>query len=237
VSVGPAAAIGFERHPSSTVIGAPITPAVCVFVRDSQGNGISGSIVALSLVGEGTLSGAAAVTSDSSGRATFAGLSVNLPGVKRLTASSGALSPVLSHTFTVNLSLVGHVSPVVPLTDSLGGAGSTSLVAPGGRTESSSSAGSARLGGFAPRLTPNPMRTSASLGFGLERPGTVQVRVFDLGGRLVRTLPVLTQASAGWNVVALDGRSDDGAPLSSGVYLYEVRAGEQRAIGRFVVIR
>jgi flagellar hook assembly protein FlgD len=98
-------------------------------------------------------------------------------------------------------------------------------------------AASPRFGGFAPRLTPNPMRTSASLGFGLERPATVQIRVFDLGGRLVRTLPILSQASAGWNVVALDGRADDGAPLKAGVYLYEVRAGEQRAVGRFVVIR
>jgi flagellar hook assembly protein FlgD len=65
----------------------------------------------------------------------------------------------------------------------------------------------------------------------------VRIRVFDLEGRLVRTLPNASGTTAGWNVVDLDGRADNGAPLRSGVYLYEVRAGEQRAVGRFVVMR
>ena len=54
---------------------------------------------------------------------------------------------------------------------------------------------------------------------------------------VVRTLRSGGPGNAGWNVVVLDGRTDDGAPLESGVYLYEIRAGEQRAVGRFVLIR
>ena len=38
-------------------------------------------------------------------------------------------------------------------------------------------------------------------------------------------------------MVRIDGRADDGAPLRAGVYLYEIRAGAQRAVGRFVVMR
>jgi PKD repeat protein len=89
--------------------------------------------------------------------------------------------------------------------------------------------------GFAPRLSPNPLRTDAQLAFELERPTPVRVRVFDLSGRLVRTLS--SGGSTGRNVMILDGRADNGAPLRSGVYLYEVRAGSHRAAGRFVVMR
>jgi hypothetical protein len=91
--------------------------------------------------------------------------------------------------------------------------------------------------GLAPAVAPNPVRTSARLAFKLERPTPVLIRVFDLGGRLVRTLPGGNGSSVGRNVVDLDGRADSGAPLPSGVYLYEIRAGGQRAVGRFVVMR
>jgi parallel beta-helix repeat protein len=96
---------------------------------------------------------------------------------------------------------------------------------------------SMRVHGLAPSVIPNPVRNTASLAFRLDRPTTVRIRVFDLVGRLVRTLPAATATNAGWNVVALDGRSDDGVPLRSGIYMYEIRTGEQRAVGRFVVMR
>ena len=48
---------------------------------------------------------------------------------------------------------------------------------------------------------------------------------------------LLIEAAEARNEVTLDGRADDGAPLRSGVYLYEIQAGEQRAVGRFVVMR
>jgi hypothetical protein len=103
--------------------------------------------------------------------------------------------------------------------------------------DSSISAAIARPGGLAPRVAPNPLRTSARIAFRLEQPTPVRILVFDVGGRLVRTLPGGSQTSAGWNSVDLDGRSDNGAPLRSGIYLYEIRAGGQRAVGRFVIMR
>jgi parallel beta-helix repeat protein len=103
----------------------------------------------------------------------------------------------------------------------------------GGSTDDASM----RVHGLAPSVSPNPLRTTASIAYRLDRPTTVRVRVFDLVGRLVRTVPAATATNAGWNVVALDGRTDDGTPLRSGIYMYEIRAGEQRAVGRFVVMR
>jgi parallel beta-helix repeat protein len=103
----------------------------------------------------------------------------------------------------------------------------------GGSTDDAS----LRFHGLAPSVSPNPLRTTASIAFRLDRPTTVRVRIFDLVGRLVRTVPAATATNVGWNVVALDGRTDEGAPLRSGIYMYEIRAGEQRAVGRFVVMR
>ncbi len=96
---------------------------------------------------------------------------------------------------------------------------------------------SLRVHGLAPSVAPNPIRSTASIAFRLDRPTTVRIRVFDLVGRLVRTLPTSTSTNAGWNVAVLDGRTDDGAPLRSGIYMYEIQAGGERAVGRFVVMR
>ena len=57
-------------------------------------------------------------------------------------------------------------------------------------------------------------------------PGTpvhVQVRVYTLAGRPVRTLEVDDILPAGAMQIAWDGVDDDYAPLSPGVYLYKVR--------------
>jgi hypothetical protein len=90
--------------------------------------------------------------------------------------------------------------------------------------------------GLAPRITPNPLRTSAAIMFQLDRPATVEVRIFDVGGRVVRTFPPI-ESSPGLNSIFLDGRGDRSGSLPAGMYLVEIRAGGQRAVGRFVVMR
>src|SRR5207237_9630398 len=52
--------------------------------------------------GTGSLGGTTTRTSDSAGLATFNDLSINLSGSKKLTASSGALTPVVSGSFTIS---------------------------------------------------------------------------------------------------------------------------------------
>src|SRR5439155_1759555 len=63
----------------------------------------------------------------------------------------------------------------------------------------------------APRVVPNPVRTDARLTLSISRPGPLGVRIFDPGGRLVRTLREEMPAT-GSQVVAFDGRADDEAP-------------------------
>lgn len=82
---------------------------------------------------------------------------------------------------------------------------------------------------------PNPFHGRTQIRFAVPRDESVQVRVFDLAGRAVRTIDV--RAVEGWNAVAFDGRDDAGAVLASGSYLYRVRTAREQRTGRLVLLR
>jgi hypothetical protein len=92
-------------------------------------------------------------------------------------------------------------------------------------------------GGLVASLSPNPPNPDAVLTFAMTRPGEVLVRLFDLQGRLVRTLADRQYQSAGYHDVRVDGRDEQGAQLPSGVYFYRIEAEEGIAKGRFVIAR
>ena len=72
---------------------------------------------------------------------------------------------------------------------------------------------------------PNPFNPSTSIRYVLPRSGKVSLRIYDQRGRLVRTLVDGAEEAGEWTVV-WDGRSEDGMRVSSGVYLYQLKAGE-----------
>lgn len=86
---------------------------------------------------------------------------------------------------------------------------------------------------------PNPhVSTTAYIGFESSRLVSVTVKIFDLDGRLKRTLE--TVASPGYNRVPWDLLTDTGELLKNGSYLYvlEATSGEDTQIkrGRFAVL-
>lgn len=83
------------------------------------------------------------------------------------------------------------------------------------------------------RVSPNPLNPEAVILVRMPADGALSVRVFDLSGRLVRTLMNGVPSAAGDHLVRFDGRDDRGATLSSGRYfvLVDVPGGsESRAI-------
>ena len=58
--------------------------------------------------------------------------------------------------------------------------------------------------------------------FGLARSGPVEVALFDVAGRLVRTLADRT-FPAGEHALIWDGRNNEGVPVSRGVYFARIR--------------
>jgi hypothetical protein len=73
-------------------------------------------------------------------------------------------------------------------------------------------------------IRPNPFTGATEIHFSLAAPQAVSVRIYDAGGRLVRTLLDGTQ-SAGEHHLVWDGRTNDGVGASSGVYLCTFRTG------------
>lgn len=66
-------------------------------------------------------------------------------------------------------------------------------------------------------VSPNPFNPQATIVVGLAQPGVVQLAVFDVRGRLVRTL-LHGELTASLHRVLWDGRSDAGTPVASGTY-------------------
>ena len=81
-------------------------------------------------------------------------------------------------------------------------------------------------------ISPNPLNPSAVLTFATQERGPVLVQLFDVHGRLVRTLRDEGDAAVGYHDVRIDGIDANGARLSSGVYYVRVRAGvdEERKV-------
>jgi len=89
---------------------------------------------------------------------------------------------------------------------------------------------------FSARLGPNPARGGIlRLGVTTTRPGPVSVRLFDLQGRLVRTLLSNAWVGTGFRTFELGARGL-GQGLASGSYLYRVESSEGVVSGRVTLL-
>ncbi len=73
---------------------------------------------------------------------------------------------------------------------------------------------------------PNPFNPKTEISYNLPVHQRVSIQVYDLRGRLVRTL-VDEEQSGGAHTVTWNGRDNNGSQAASGVYLYQMVAGDQ----------
>jgi 1,4-alpha-glucan branching enzyme len=83
---------------------------------------------------------------------------------------------------------------------------------------------------------PNPTAGNTSLKYHLVRRSSVEIRIYDLAGRLVRTLASGSQA-AGIHTTSWDGRDSEGASVASGVYFAKLAAAGVVDTQRLVLVR
>jgi hypothetical protein len=83
--------------------------------------------------------------------------------------------------------------------------------------------------------TPNPFQRATSIPFELRTRTRVQLRVYDIHGRVVATLADKTME--GLQEIHWDGRNTQGHEVASGVYWYELKAGPFRAAKKMVLLR
>lgn len=70
---------------------------------------------------------------------------------------------------------------------------------------------------------PNPFNPSTEIRFSLAETAGVNLRIYDLEGRLVRHLVPGTRFDAGHHAVVWDGTDRRGHPASSGIYFYRLK--------------
>jgi outer membrane protein assembly factor BamB len=76
-------------------------------------------------------------------------------------------------------------------------------------------------------ISPNPSSGSSSISYEIAKDGNVEISVFDLGGRLVRSL-VREQQTTGPHTIEWDGKNDQGELVANGVYMVKLNAGADR---------
>lgn len=83
---------------------------------------------------------------------------------------------------------------------------------------------------------PNPFNPETRIEFELQQPAHVQLSIFNTRGQLIRRL-VDGNLTSGRHRRVWDGRDERGRVVSSGVYLYRLKAGEFTATRRLTLLR
>ena len=83
---------------------------------------------------------------------------------------------------------------------------------------------------------PNPFATTTSIAFDLVEEAQVSIRIYDVQGRLVRTL-LDGRRDADHHTIDWEGLDDRGNMVSGGVYFYRISAGSFVEVKKLVLIR
>ena len=96
------------------------------------------------------------------------------------------------------------------------------------------------LPGAADRLSafaqPNPFAGRTNFSVRMSAAGSIDLRIYDNSGRVVRTL-AQGHAAGARAQFAWDGRSDDGRALAPGIYFFRVRSSTDQAWGKVILSR
>lgn len=84
---------------------------------------------------------------------------------------------------------------------------------------------------------PNPFNPRTTIRYSLPKESSVRLEVFDASGRRVRTLVNERQPGPGHYEIVWDGIDAAGLRVSSGVYLYQLRAGDVMETKRMVLLK
>ena len=83
---------------------------------------------------------------------------------------------------------------------------------------------------------PNPFNPVTTLRYDLPENGLVNIIIYDMLGKNVKTLINQTQ-DAGYKSVIWDATNDYGKPVSAGIYLYQIQAGEYIQTKKMVLLK
>jgi flagellar hook assembly protein FlgD len=83
---------------------------------------------------------------------------------------------------------------------------------------------------------PNPFNPITTLDYDLPEDVLVNITIYDMMGRVVKTI-VNSQQNAGFKSVRWHATNNKGAPVSAGLYLYTIEAGQYRQTKKMVLLK
>jgi len=83
---------------------------------------------------------------------------------------------------------------------------------------------------------PNPFNPTTHIRFNIPETGLVNITIYDMLGRQVKTLINNTQ-DAGYRSIIWDATNDYGKSVSAGIYLYQIQAGEYMQTKKMVLLK
>ncbi|MBT7119855.1 MAG: family 16 glycosylhydrolase [Candidatus Marinimicrobia bacterium] len=83
---------------------------------------------------------------------------------------------------------------------------------------------------------PNPFNPLTTIGYDLPKDGFVNVTIYDVMGKPVKYL-VNSRQNSGFKSIQWDATNNSGQPVSAGVYLYQIRAGEYMQTKKMVLLK
>jgi hypothetical protein len=86
-------------------------------------------------------------------------------------------------------------------------------------------------------VVPNPFRQMTDISYVLPSAGQVDLRIYDVAGRTVRTLALGQWHAAGRHTLVWDGRTEMGIDAPAGVYLAEFLSPNKQASLRIIRLR
>ncbi|SVD50066.1 uncharacterized protein METZ01_LOCUS402920, partial [marine metagenome] len=83
---------------------------------------------------------------------------------------------------------------------------------------------------------PNPFNPVTTLRYDLPENAMINITIYDMLGRQVKILINQTQ-DAGYRSIVWDATNDYGKPVSAGIYLYQIQAGEYMQTKKMVLLK
>ena len=84
---------------------------------------------------------------------------------------------------------------------------------------------------------PNPFNSKAIITLGLNHPKSVNLKIFDLSGRLVRTILENKKMAAQYHHFIWDATNESGRPVSSGTYFIQLIAGDTQKMMKMLYLK
>jgi hypothetical protein len=83
---------------------------------------------------------------------------------------------------------------------------------------------------------PNPFNPVTTIKYSIGSAGLVEIAIFDVEGRRIRTLVSEVEAPGAYTAV-WDGRNDGGAPVAPGIHFCRMRAGSFGSVKKILLVR